>query len=81
MEIVTSWMEQGIEQGIERGSLQATRSLIKRLLPRRVGALTEPINTQIEGLSLTQLEALAEALLDFSDRADFERWLATQDAT
>jgi hypothetical protein len=35
MQIVTSWMEQGIEQGIERGE----RSLILRQLNRRVGVL------------------------------------------
>jgi hypothetical protein len=71
MEIVTSWMEQGIEQGIER-----ERSLILRQLHRRIGALPEPLQEQVTALAIDQLEALGEALLDFSSLADLEHWLA-----
>ena len=82
MQITTSWMEQGIEQGIEQGleqGRQATRSLILRLLVRRVGSLPEPIVTQLEALTLAQMESLGEALLDFSGRSDLEQWLAEQE--
>lgn len=58
-------------QGVERGE----RSLIFRLLTRRVGDLSDSVRSQIEQLSLPQLEALAEALLDFSSMADLENWL------
>jgi Domain of unknown function (DUF4351)/Putative transposase, YhgA-like len=51
------------------------RSLILRLLPRRVGELSEPVRSQIDALSVPQLEALAEALLDFEAIADLETWL------
>jgi Domain of unknown function (DUF4351)/Putative transposase, YhgA-like len=86
MQITTSWMEQGIEQGlkqgleqgIEQGQRKATRSLILRQLARRVGELPESIATQLEALTLTQMESLGEALLDFTDRSDLERWLAEQ---
>ena len=78
MQITTSWMEQGLEQGIEQGR-QATRSLILRLLARRVGPLPESISTQVEALTLTQMESLGEALLDFTGRLDLERWLAEQE--
>ncbi|WP_026731275.1 DUF4351 domain-containing protein [Fischerella sp. PCC 9605] len=71
MQIVTSWMEEGIEQGKQ----QATLSLIMRLLPRRVGALTPELQERVQQLSLTQLEDLAVALLDFSSVADLEAWL------
>jgi hypothetical protein len=74
MQITTSWMEQGLEQGRQ----EATRSLILRQLARRVGPLPEPIATQLESLTLTQMEFLGEALLDFTDRLDLERWLADQ---
>jgi flagellar biosynthesis/type III secretory pathway protein FliH len=77
MQIVTSWMEQGMEQGLEQG-LQRERSLILRLLTRRVGELPETIQAQVAGLSIEQLEALGEALLDFVGLADLENWLAGQ---
>jgi Domain of unknown function (DUF4351) len=71
MQIVTSWMEEGIEQG----KLQATLSLVMRQLSRRVGTLTPESQEQIQQLSLTQLDDLAVALLDFSSVADLEAWL------
>jgi predicted transposase YdaD len=67
MQIVTSWMEQGIEQG--------ERSLILRLLTRRIGDVTPDFRSQIQSLSLTQLESLGEALLDFSQPTDLVEWL------
>ncbi len=47
-----------------------------RLLGRRCGALSETTIALIQALPLAQLEALAEALLDFSGTADLEAWLA-----
>ncbi len=67
MQIVTSWMEQGIEQG--------ERSLILRQLTRRLGELPEATRSHLEHLSLNQLEALGEALLDFRAIADLDAWL------
>ena len=71
MQIMTSWMEQGIEQGIEQGE----RSLILRLLTRRIGDVTPDLRSQIQSLSLPQLESLGEALLDFSQPSDLVEWL------
>jgi len=71
MEIVTSWMEEGIEQGKE----QATLSLVIRQLPRRVGTLTPELEARVQQLSLTQLEDLSVALLDFSSVEDLTVWL------
>ena len=79
MQITTSWMEQGLEQGLEQGRQEATRSLILRLLARRVGPLPEALITQVQSLLLPQVEALGEALLDFTDRSDLERWMAEQE--
>jgi len=79
MEIVTSWMREGIEQGIERGIEQGIergeRSLVLRLLNRRVGQISNSIRSQLDLLSLEQLELLGEALLDFRTIADLETWL------
>jgi predicted transposase YdaD len=77
MEIVTSWMEQGIERGIEQGIERGERSLILRQLSRRVGELPDALRSQINTLSVPQLESLGEALLDFSSLADLEAWLRT----
>jgi predicted transposase YdaD len=60
------------------GREEGERSLILRLLPRRVGEVPESIRVQINTLSLTQLESLAEALLDFSNLSDLETWLAEE---
>ncbi len=72
MQITTSWLEQGIEEGVQREA----KLLIFRLLNRRVGELPERVRSQIEVLPLDELEALAEALLDFSGLPDLEAWLA-----
>ncbi len=75
MQIVTSWMQQGIDQGIAQGVVREARSLISRLLPRRVGPLDSQTGAKILTLSVAELEALGEALLDFSSREDLNTWL------
>lgn len=49
--------------------------MISRLLTRRFGAVAPEVREQIEKLSITQLEDLGEALLDFSSTADLTSWL------
>jgi Domain of unknown function (DUF4351) len=44
-------------------------------LNRRVGDLSPQIAAQVQALSLAQLDALTEALLDFSDINDLIDWL------
>ncbi|WP_238553645.1 DUF4351 domain-containing protein [Fortiea contorta] len=74
MQIVTSWMEEGIQQGLQQGELK----IIQRQLTRRLGGITPELQQQLRGLSSTQLEDLAEALLDFSTEADLVTWLQQQ---
>ena len=74
MEIVTSWMEQGIERGEKREAL----SLILRQLTRRVGVISPELESQIQELSLTELETLAEDLLDFNSVEDLQQWLVRE---
>lgn len=71
IKILTSWIEQGIEQGKQ----SEARSLIMLLLPRKIGTIEPQLQDRIQQLSLTQLEDLAVALLDFSSVADLETWL------
>jgi predicted transposase YdaD len=79
MEIVTSWMQQGLQQGLQQGRQEEALALIMRQLPRRVGTITIELQERIQQLSLTQLENLAEALLDFSASADLVNWLDSQE--
>lgn len=74
-EIHQQGLQQGIQQGEQRGSLQEARSLVLRQLTRRLGNLPPNLRAPIEALSLTQLESLSEALLDFQTMADLEAWL------
>lgn len=63
-----------LEEGRQEGRQEGERSLILRLLSRRFGELPEATRSRIETLSIEQLEALAEALLDFGSIADLEAW-------
>ncbi|MGK7898760.1 MAG: Rpn family recombination-promoting nuclease/putative transposase [Xenococcus sp. (in: cyanobacteria)] len=64
------------EQGIKQGLQQGQASLVLRQLKRRIGEVESGDETHITGLSIEQLEALGEALLDFSSRDDLLAWLA-----
>jgi predicted transposase YdaD len=70
--------EQGREEGREEGREQGERILVLRQLNRRVGKLTPKMRETVETLSLTQLENLGEALLDFNNPADLETWLKSR---
>ena len=67
-------IEQGEKIGEQRG-FERERVLVLRLLTRKVGDIPQELRSQVEQLSLTQLEALGEALLDFSTHQDLIAWL------
>jgi predicted transposase YdaD len=67
--------QEGEAQGVARGRALGEATVTLRLLNRRCGPLSEATTTRIQGLPLEQLEALAEALLDFSAPADLATWL------
>jgi hypothetical protein len=68
------WEQQTEQRGELRG-LQREKLLILRQLTRRVGKLPKKQRTRVENLSVTQLEDLGEALLDFESMADLLAWL------
>lgn len=68
--IDTSWQD-ALEQGVEQGQ----RSLIARQLTRRVGDLPLEILELINGLLLPDLEALGDALIEFSGLDELVQWL------
>ncbi|MBD2504041.1 DUF4351 domain-containing protein [Anabaena azotica] len=63
MEIVTSWQ------------LQGRLEIVMRQLNRKVGAVTPELEARIQQLSPTQVEDLADALLDFTNVGDLVTWL------
>lgn len=75
MEIVTCWMEKGIEQGRQEAMQQEALLLVQRLLNLRLGTISPELYSAGQQLSKVQLEALTEALLDFSSKADLSTWL------
>jgi predicted transposase/invertase (TIGR01784 family) len=66
---------EGKAAGIVEGQLQEGRSLVIRQLKRRIGKVSSSLQSQIETLSLNEIEALGEALLDFTTEADLVTWL------
>ncbi|MFM7794768.1 MAG: DUF4351 domain-containing protein, partial [Microcystis panniformis] len=90
--ITTSWLRQGIEQGIEQGiargieqgiergieqGIEREKTLILRQIKRKLGEINPSLETKIMELSIDDIEALAEALFDFSTVEDLINWLNT----
>jgi predicted transposase YdaD len=70
--------EQGLEKGWEQGLKTGELEITLRLLQRRCSAITPSQEARIRALPLPQLEALAEALLDFKGADDLKAWLASR---
>ena len=62
-----------------KGSQREGLLLVKRQLRRRFGELSPMLEQRLQTLSVSQLEDLAEALLDFDDLNDLSRWLESQE--
>ena len=66
------WLAAGRQEGRQEGEAAVTL----RLLNRRCSPLSDATTAQIQALPLGQLEALADALLDFTGPDDLASWLA-----
>ena len=73
--IYQEWKEEFIQEGEQKGAIKEAQAFVLRLLMRRIGNMTPTIQAQVQALSLTQLESLGEALLDFSQPNDLVEWL------
>jgi Domain of unknown function (DUF4351) len=62
---------------IAQGRTAEGRNLVLKQLTRKLGNLSIEQTTRINALSLDRLEALGEALLDFTSVADLEAWLGS----
>lgn len=67
MEFVTSWELKGRAEG--------QQELVLRLIVRKFSSLEPSLRDQVIALEPAQLQALAEALLDFSEPAELHTWL------
>jgi predicted transposase YdaD len=68
-------LQKGIHRGRQEGRQQGEVDLVLRMLRRRFGALTASQERAIRKLNLSRIEALGEALLEFTSRSDLARWL------
>ena len=71
----TRFYQDVFAEGRQEGRQEGEVALVLRQLTRRFGELEPSVVEQIRGLSLLEVEGLAEALLEFSEIADLENWL------
>ena len=67
-----------IQKGRQRGKQEGVLLVVMRQLTLRLGLLDPVLQQRIEGLSITRLEELSEALLDFKTATDLAVWLDQQ---
>ncbi len=67
MQIVTSWMKDGIRQG--------KHEILLKLLTIRVGQLEPELETHLQNLSEAELDHLTEAIFSFTTVSDLTNWL------
>lgn len=72
------WYQEILSEGEVKGRQEEGVSLVLRLLNRRVGMVSEEMRGRVQLLSISQLEALGEALLDFNNMPDLEEWMRSQ---
>lgn len=73
--VYEQWRKETLQEGRQEGRQEGERSLVLRLLSRRIGNLSPSVVSRVEALSLPQLEMLGEALLDFTGSDDLMIWL------
>jgi len=67
----------GRREGSQQGMQQGEANMVIRLLTRRCGKLTSSQIKKVRSLSLDQLDALGDALLDFQHLPDLENWFSS----
>jgi predicted transposase YdaD len=75
-EIYGRGQQEGRQEGRLEGRQAEASAMTQRQLLRRFGALATEQQARIQALTLVELEALADALLDFKTAADLTDWLA-----
>jgi hypothetical protein len=78
IQLTNPFIELGISRGRRRGLKEGREreiELVLRLLRRRLGSVTASQEKALRMLGLPRIEALGEALLEFSSPADLDQWL------
>jgi predicted transposase/invertase (TIGR01784 family) len=70
-------LQEGEQKGRQEGRQEGELTFALRLITHRFGTIAPNTEAQIRSLSLTQIEELGEALLDFSQPSDLNDWLRT----
>jgi len=65
-------------RAIQEAKEEGEKIIALRFLNRRLGNIPDELLSQVQGLSLVQIEDLCDVLLDFATVADLERWLQQQ---
>jgi Domain of unknown function (DUF4351) len=73
--VYEKWRQDTLQEGRQEGRQEGERSLVLRLLSRRIGDLSPDFISRVEALSLSKIEMLGEALLDFTVSDDLMTWL------
>ena len=63
------------KEGHKEGRQEGETAVILRLLHKRLGDIPEEAQSKISKLSLTNLEILSDALLEFATVMDLQTWL------
>jgi predicted transposase/invertase (TIGR01784 family) len=71
-------LQEGRLEGRQEGRQEGESALILRQLSRRFGMIAPETEAKIRTLSLPQLDALGEALLDFGQLSEVNDWLKGQ---
>jgi predicted transposase YdaD len=66
------------QEGRQEGRQNGEMILLIRQLSKKFGKLKDIYIENINSLNIEQLENLGEALLDFTDINDLERWLKSE---
>ncbi|QNP29930.1 DUF4351 domain-containing protein [Cylindrospermopsis curvispora] len=86
-EILKEGLQEGLQKGLQEGELrgeqrgrqegrqEGQRKIILLLLNHKFDGIESPVVERINRLSLEQLEAMGESLLDFRQISDLEAWL------
>jgi predicted transposase/invertase (TIGR01784 family) len=73
--IYQEWRQEFLQEGRQEGRRQEALAILLRQLNRRFGSVAPEIESQVQALSLAQLEDLSESLLDFGKPSDLSEWL------
>lgn len=73
--------EEGLAQGLTQGRQEGLRdgqvAVLQRQLQRRLGLKGSELEVRLKQMTPGQLEALGDAMFDFREPADLQRWLAS----